>query len=495
MDRAPTFEEQLEPTVAGAAWQYRWLVLFLAIGFAGLGYLYATRTDSWTSTASIAVEDPRVSNLFTVGYNATPERYVGSQAEIISSRAVAARAVEIAASADPPVDVTVDYIVEEGLSVSSAGDSDLITLTYVDYSEHRAITVVNAIAAAYQEVGREAAIAEFDTAILELETSIASLTSELLGVQEELRRLRASDANRLALEDQLESAISRLLLFEPSRPPVEAIPPADAVDPLVPAPVEDPIVAAIAENTARLNEIRLEIETIQAALARTDDDVELQALEDLQSDIRQRLLGLQLVRDQREVDAQLSLSGVVFYDPADKAEAGSVGLLVVGGFLFGAIVGSAIALPLSRGRRRFGSRSEPERLLGIPLVADVPSFMEERLATNLPVVEAPASASAESYRFVSAAISLQRDRVFAEEATAFTSVMFTSPQVSAGKTTSVANTAFAAALGGNRVLVIDADFSSQDLTTMLIGSVAPRLGLADVIEGTASLGDAVVSVN
>ena len=110
---------------------------------------------------------------------------------------------KIAAAADPPVVVTVDYIVEEGLSVNSGGDSDLITLTYNDTSEHRAITVVNAVAIAYQEVGREAATTEFDNAILELETSIAALTSELLDVQDELRRLRTSDSNRLALEDQL----------------------------------------------------------------------------------------------------------------------------------------------------------------------------------------------------------------------------------------------------------------------------------------------------
>lgn len=478
MDRTPLYDaqEELEPTVAGAAWQYRWLVLLLAVAFAGLAYLYASRTESWTSTASIAVEDPRVSNLFTVGYDATPERYVRSQAEILSSRAVAGRAVEIAAAADPPVVVTVNYIVEEGLSVNSGGDSDLITIVYEDISEYRAITVVNAVATAYQEVGREAATDEFDSAILELETSIAALTSELLGIQDELRRLRTSDANRLALEDQLDSAIARLLVFEPSRASADIL--------------------VVNESAARLNEIRLEIDTIQAALIREDADVDLQALESRQADIRERLVGLQLVRDQREVDAQLSLSGVVFYDPADKAEPGSIGVLVLGGFLFGAIVGSAIALPLSRGRRRFGSRGEPEKLLGIPLVADVPSFLDERLATNLPVVEAPASASAESYRFVSAAVALQQDRLFGDEdVAAFTTVMFTSPSISAGKTTSVANTAFAAALGGKRVLVIDADFSSQDLTAMLVGSATPRLGLSDVIQGAASLGEAAVGVD
>lgn len=470
------YSEQFEPTVAGAAWQYRWLVLFLSIAFAGVAWLLAGSSESWTAAASIAVEDPRVSTLFAAGNNASPERYVRSQAEIIASRAVASRAVEIATAADPSVVVTTDFILNVGLDVGSSTDSDLLTITFTDESGYRAITVVNAIVSAYQEVGRETATSEFDAAILELDSSIAALTSELLDVQNDIRRLLASDATRLALENQLDSALSRLLLFDSS----SAI-----------ATAEE-----LAENAARLAEIRLEIETIQVALSREDSSLEIQSLVDRQNDLRGRLVGLQLVRDQREVDAQLSRSGVVFSDPAATASDSGSGVLVLGGFVFGAAIGSAIAFALSRGRRRFTSRAEPERAIGFPLIADIPNFLDERLATDLPVVEVPSSASSEAFRFVSTAIALQRDRVVDEEGKgAFASVVLTSPTISAGKTTAAANTAFAAALGGNRVLLVDADFSSQALTTMLIGSVAPRLGLADVIQGGVSLADAVVSVS
>jgi Mrp family chromosome partitioning ATPase/capsular polysaccharide biosynthesis protein len=468
--------EQFESTVAGAAWQYRWLVLFLAIAFGGLGWLYAQSNESWTASASLAIEDPRASTLFAAGYDASPERYVRSQAEIIAARPVAARAVEIAAAAEPPVTVSVDGILGGGLSVASSTDSDLLNLTYTDVSESRAIAVVNSIAAAYQQVGRETAASEFDAAIVELDSLIASLTAESSALQEELRRLWASDATRLALEDQLESALSRLIVFEPSSSSA--------------TPEE------LVENAASLAEIKLEIETLQSALARGDGDYEIQVNLDRQNDLRQRLVDLQLVRDQREVDAQLSTSGVVFFDRAKTASPSSVGVLALGGFLFGAIVGAAIAFPLAQRRRRFVSRGDPERVMGIPLIADVPNFFDERLGTNLPVVEAPGTASAESFRFVSASIALQRDRALVESGTAtFTTVVFTSPAMSAGKTTAVANTAFAAALGGKRVLVIDADFSSQELTSLLIGTVAPRLGLADVVQGHATLADAVVGVN
>jgi len=476
MDRIAVYEtnEQFEPTVAGAAWQYRWLVLLLAIGFAGLGWLYGSTSDSYTATARLGVEDPRVSNLFTVSYNATPDRYVRSQAEIASSRVVAARAVDLAAEADPPVVADVDEILAGALSVEASTDSDLITITYSGTTEHEAITIANAMATAFQQVGREAAAAEFDAAVLELDSSITSLTTQLRDVEEQLRELETSDSSRLALEAQLENAVSRLLLFEPS--------PSSAS-------VED-----LAVTAARLTEVRLEIETLQTALTRQDTDLARQSLTDQRDVLQQRLTDLQLVRDQREVDAQLSTSGVVFSDPAAIAESSSIGIPVLAGFLLGAMIGSAIAFPLSRSRRRFGSRVEPQRALGSPLISDVPNFLDERLSTNLPVVEAPGSVSAEAFRFVSTAIAVQRDRA-ETGGPAFRTVVVTSALISAGKTTAVANTAFASALSGNKVLVVDADFTSQELTRILIGSVAPRHGLADLIRGSSTLEEAIVSVN
>ena len=85
----------LEPTVLGAAWQYRWLVLFLAIGFAGLGWLYGNQSEAWTATSTITVEDPRTSGVFDTAFADSPERYVLSQAEIAGSRTVAKKALEL----------------------------------------------------------------------------------------------------------------------------------------------------------------------------------------------------------------------------------------------------------------------------------------------------------------------------------------------------------------------------------------------------------------
>jgi Mrp family chromosome partitioning ATPase/uncharacterized protein involved in exopolysaccharide biosynthesis len=467
---------QFEPTVAGAAWQYRWLVLFLAVGFAGLAWLYASGNDQWVATASLAVEDPRTSNLFGSVSGIAPERYVQRQAAIMQSRSVAHRAVELAAEADPPVAVTVDAIVDQGLSVTAADNSGLITLSYTAVEPDEAVVIVNAIGDAYQEVSRNAAAATFAAALDELDSSIVELTGEIASLQEQVQAFRSGDADRTALQAQYDDAISRLLLYSP---------------PGATATAEE-----ITAASGRLGEIQLEISTLATALTQADADPELQSLIDEQTQARQRLSDLQTVRDQRAVDAQLVSSGVVFYDPAETAGESSIALLVIAGFVLGGAIGSAIALPLAKRRRRFTSRSEPERLLGVRLLADVPSFFEERLKTLLPVVDAPVSVSAESFRFVSAAIALQQDRSIGDvRSAAFRSIIVTSSGIAEGKTVACANIGFAVAFEGSRVLVIDADFGNQALTRLLLGEDAYPTGLTDVIRGTVPLSNAIQTID
>ena len=149
---AEASEQSFEPTVLGSVWRYRWLVLFLAIAFAGLGWLYSSQTGQWTAKSTLAVQDPRSSNLFDQAFGDSPERYVEGQVAILQSRAVARRAVEIAAAQEPPIVVTVAEIVS-GLTVSGSSSSDIVTLSYTADTQREAIGVVNAVAVAYQEVG------------------------------------------------------------------------------------------------------------------------------------------------------------------------------------------------------------------------------------------------------------------------------------------------------------------------------------------------------
>lgn len=466
--------QSLEPTVLGAAWQYRWLVLFIAIGFGGLGFLYGDSNEAYTATSSITIKDPRTSGVFDQAFVDTPERYVASQAEIAGSRTVARRSVELLAQTTPEVNIDVEDIVKE-VSIVADDSSANLNIVYTADTAAEAIAVANAVADAYQDVASDSSEANYSTALEQLDREIINRQVEFLEYQQQIDDLRNNDPNRLALQAELDSAIARLLLFNAT--PINATP-------------EEAAAAA-----AVLAEISLQVTTLQAALAGGAEDTEVLTLLDLQTAARERLSDLQTRRDQLAVDAELASNGVVLYDPAEIAQPASPAIMLVLGLALGAILGSSIALLLARRRRRFASRSEPERVFGVRLLSDIPSFFEERVDTRLPVVEAPASASAESFRFVSAAIELQQERTLAEfGAYAFKTLVVASPSITEGKTTVTANTAYAAALGGKRVLVVDADLANQELTRMLHGSVPPDYGLTDVIRGLIPLEEAIVTV-
>jgi len=486
---AEASEQSFEPTVLGAVWRYRWLVLFLAIAFAGLGWLYSSQTGQWTAQATLAVQDPRSSNLFDQAFPDAPERYVEGQVAILQSRAVARRAVDIAAEQEPPIVVTVGEIVS-GLTVSGSASSDIVLLNYTADTQREAIGVVNAVAIAYQEVGRATADATFSDAVDELDILIAELQVELVALETELserqKRVLADlerEPARVANELLLEALVTELLELE--------APSATATD------------AQVAQFSTELQILSLRIATVRNALdqertvilAIERDDPDRAVLIGQQNEAQRRLTELQTRRDQLAVDADLASNGVVFYSPAETAVPSGASLYIVLGFLTGLALGVGVAVLLSRRRRRFGSRNEPEKVLGTRLLADVPNFRDERVTSMLPVVDAPVSASAESFRFVSASISLQQLWPVNDDGSKnFKTVVSLSAGLFEGKTVVTANTAFAAAREGHKVLLVDADFGNQQLTELILGEGPPQAGMTDVVAGGSTLAKAVVNV-
>jgi len=478
-----------EPTVLASVWRYRWLVLLLAVAFASLGWLYASQTAEWSATATLAVQDPRASNLFDQAFPDSPDRYVEGQVAILDSRAVARRAVDIAGAQTPPVDVSVGDI-DAGLSVSGSSSSDIVTLSYSASTQREAITVVNSVATAYQEIGRLTADATFVSAVVELDRSIDELRSEIDALEQSVSARQtavleglATDPNRVAKTLLLDGLVAGLLALEP--PPVGA-----SDDRVTRFNNELQILnVSIATVTNELDQER----TVILAVER--DDPDRAALLRLGDEAQQRLSSLQARRDQLAVDADLASNGVVFYSPSEIAVPSGSSLFIVLGFLTGLALGAGLAVLLTARRRRFGARSEPEMVLGARLLADVPNFKDERVGSSLPVVDAPTTASAEAFRFVSASISLQQKWPTKEDGSKnFLSIVVLSAGLFEGKTVVTANTALAAAREGHRVLVVDADFGNQKLTELLVGSVMPSVGMTDVTEGTVSLQNAVVEI-
>jgi Mrp family chromosome partitioning ATPase len=472
---------QPEPTVLDSAWRFRWMVLLLALGFAGLGWLYADNSEQWTAEATLAVRDPLATNLFGELVPEDSERYVQSQSAIVSSRIVARRAAEILAAQEPPVAVTVDEI-EENLSVTPSDSGDLITISYTatgENGEYEAIAVTNAVAEAYQEVGRIAAAAAYTSSLVGLDETISLLEDEIAATLAEWADAIDADPARQEAKQQYEDAQTELLLIQ--------VPGANA-DP------ED-----VDLFVARLNALNLQIVTLQTVLAQEDNNSTVVLLQTQVDDARERLGNLQTRRDQLSVDAEIAGSGVVFYSPAEIAEPSSVVFYVLVGFLFGLVVGVALAWLLGRGRRRFADRHAPQEVLQTRFLADIPDFGEERVRSLLPVIDAPASASAEAFRFVAGAIRLQQRASADEEGNlGFKSIAVLSSGVFDGKSVVVANTAFAAARGGARVLVIDADLGNRRLTEILmdVESSSQIAGLSNVgsSKKTATVQDVLVNV-
>ena len=75
------------------------------------------------------------------------------------------------------------------------------------------------------------------------------------------------------------------------------------------------------------------------------------------------------------------------------------------------------------------------------------------------------------------------------------SLAFVSATQGQGKTTSVVNTALAAAVHGSSILVIDSDFGNQASSRVLLGGGSDsQPGMTDVVEGVASMDQAIQRV-
>lgn len=121
--------------------------------------------------------------------------------------------------------------------------------------------------------------------------------------------------------------------------------------------------------------------------------------------------------------------------------------------------------------REVASRDHPARILGAPLLGEIPNYRgrgAESLAGQL-ALDAPI---AESYQFVLASIE------FALEEAGGQSLLVTSAGPGDGKTTTALQLAMAASRDGRRVVLVDADIRAQGLTRML--GVPERTGLTEL---------------
>lgn len=164
-----------------------------------------------------------------------------------------------------------------------------------------------------------------------------------------------------------------------------------------------------------------------------------------------------------------------------------LGLYIPAVIVFSLMVGLALSLLLEVADTRLRTPNEVVRQVGVPMLGSIPDITEdERLAmdANLVLVSqtVPQSLLAEDFR------QSHTNLLFASD-TPLKSILVTSPSPGDGKTTVAANLALTMARGGQRVLLIDANFRRPTLAHVF--DLPDAVGLSNILVGLGTFEEAV----
>lgn len=178
-------------------------------------------------------------------------------------------------------------------------------------------------------------------------------------------------------------------------------------------------------------------------------------------------------------ERQLAVDTALFGGGVDVREAAAVPTqpfqpqplrLATAGLLLGFVVGSGAAWWWSSRRPPAVTHTHAARILGAPLLGEVPKF--SRQLGPVPSVIDPLSAESEAYQFVTAALTHElRKR-------GVRTLLVTSANPGDGKTATVVNLAVVAARDGHRVVLVDADVRARGLTSLT--GVVPELSMEEI---------------
>lgn len=457
----------LDPTIPGAVWRYKWLAMLLVTLGAVLGVAYATFSSPvFKAKAELLVEDPRAASVFDSPSGAQLERYVADQVQILDSPIVETRAEELILEQQP--DFAGD--VSRMSSIEGDRDSSLIVIRVQSANRTEAQLVANALVDAYQEIKEQTEETDSNEALAELQATLDLVDNQIDSLLEQFAGARSTSDVRIQLDDQFLAATERLVTAQAEL-----------------AATTDP--ARATELRLELADLLVQIDTYQAIQNAESTNPALNLLlQELESTLARRG-ALEARRDQIVVDSRLASSGIGVASPArlPKGDGREETRAAVIGGVGGSFLALIAAYSLAIRRRTFSSRGEPELIIDAPLISEIPRFSDEGINTALPVQDMPQTRTAEAFRFAAAALDLQ-------SASSAKSLVVVSGSAGDGKTAAVANSAMALAREGNRVLVIDADFGSQNLSQLLVGNIPPAAGITEVVETGTSLRHAIATV-
>ncbi len=189
----PGWEKERGPSLSRAVWRYRYVVLVVALLSAVAGYVYqSSKPPLYEAATRIELRNPYAMTLFRneLGTAFTDvERYLSSQAAMVTSPPVMARASQLLGGGQRPAQIR--------QSVSAQSSTKIFELTVQARSGDpaTAANTLNAVTKAYQEVAE------------------AQVRGEVARKVEALRRLEAELRTRLAElpgGDERDSAVGEL---------------------------------------------------------------------------------------------------------------------------------------------------------------------------------------------------------------------------------------------------------------------------------------------
>jgi Mrp family chromosome partitioning ATPase len=500
-----------QTTVLGAIWRHRFAFTAVVIATMMLALVASElRSPGYVATASLVIRAPVTSSDGTSSDQTTnPQRYIADQVVILRLRAVADRAAELVnedlaalsrgedPDAPPPTTtttllppdestptvtsiaptttlpatnlpkyapLTADHIAA-GLTVTNRSDANVVEVSFSASDPVVAARAANAVVNAYEEVRRSQARDATLSAAAQLDSSIIATNEELAAVDQALDQIRTSTPGRLALDAQYARIVEAL---------------ADIGETALAQP-GGPLSQTVQNLVTQLNALQ----TVQQVERGRPEVSDLYAKRD---QLTARRAALESRRDQVALEAESITSDIVFSSPAQIPVAPSgLGHVRFGilGLILGVIPAAALAYVLATRRRSIANATEPAQILGVPLLAEIPNFRHERTG-RLPVLNAPQTQAAESFRFLATSLAMRRRGT---EATVFAIV---SPTSGDGKSVVAANLSMALATRGD-LLAIDADLEGQGLTH-LVHPDGITVGLRDVLSGSIPLTDALGNI-
>src|SRR5438445_13515113 len=225
-----------EPTVVGAAWRYRAVVLVVLLAFLGAGLVYAeARGPVYTATASLELEDPHSAPVFANPTNQPPDRYVGDQVTVLKSADVAQAAALAGTKQKPPIHLTPEYVSAHLAVTDSPLSGSLVQLTFTANAGTTAMAGVDAVVTAYEAVVRTAVEAQLSSVLSQIDNELTSINAQLTAVQARLAGPARPDQQALVQQEQALFARQAVLSQKKDQVVVDAASPTPGVALYLPA--------------------------------------------------------------------------------------------------------------------------------------------------------------------------------------------------------------------------------------------------------------------